>query len=132
MDLSPRGTLLTWFGALSICVGFLFLNQFALLAASICFVYIGLNAVRFKRFITAVSDRIEVKIVPSVVSLLVDNQVDLAAIIANSHSSPVKVIGFRLKTPEQIHEESKEAKEQLLQNGSNLHLGFLTGALQRD
>ena len=124
MDLSPRGTLLTWFGALSICVGFLFLNQFALLAASICFVYIGLNAVRFKRFITAVSDRIEVKIVPSVVSLLVDNQADLAAIISNSHSSPVKVIGFRLKTPEQIHEESKEAKEQLLQNGSNLHLGL--------
>jgi uncharacterized protein (DUF58 family) len=121
MNLSPRGTLLISFGAASIFVGFLFLNPFAAFAACVCFVYIGLNAVHFKRDITAIGDRIEVKIVPSALSVLVDTEVDLAAVISISHSRPAKVVAFRLQTPAQIHVERKVPEEHLLRSGTALH-----------
>lgn len=81
----------------------------------------GLNAIHFKRCITAVSDRIEVKIQPSAVSALVNTQIDLEAIISSLHSVPARVVGFRLRTPVQIREESKGPSEQLLRSGVALH-----------
>ncbi len=82
----------------------------------------GFRAIQFRRYITAISDRIDVKIIPSAVSTLVGTNVDLEAVISNSHSMQAKIIGFRLKVPAQIENDSKDIEQHLLPSGSNIHI----------
>ncbi|MGA2973280.1 MAG: DUF58 domain-containing protein [Candidatus Bathyarchaeia archaeon] len=114
---------MAWFGAAAITVGLFSLNPFAVLAAAISFAYLGVRAVQFKRFISALSDRIEVRIVPLHLSTLVNAKFRLEAELTNSYRLPVRIIRFHLKVPPQVEAATEQSGVQLLGSQSELHIG---------
>jgi hypothetical protein len=81
----------------------------------------GLRAVQFRRFITAIGGHIEVKIVPSAISTLVDNEVNVDVVLSNSYSHAANFTVFRVKTPTHIATEPKGPYEYSLRSGSDIH-----------
>lgn len=114
---------MAWFGAAAITVGLFSLNPFAVLAASMSFAFLGIRAIQFKRFISALSHRIEVRIAPSHLSTLVNAKFRLEAELTNSYRLPARIIRFYLKVPPQVEASTEQSGVQVLGSQSELHIG---------
>jgi len=112
-----------WFTVAAVGVGFVLQNPYAFLAGFISITYLGLEAVRFRRFITAVTDRLDVKVAPTHLSGFVADNFRLDVVIANSYKLPVRIIGSRPRVASQLRVEAGEKKEYLLPSGSEFHTG---------
>jgi uncharacterized protein (DUF58 family) len=118
MNLSPRGAVVTWFAAAAVSIGILLKNPFALLAAFISLAYLGLQAVRFRRFITALADKLSVKIAQTHLHTLVADNFRLDVVITNSHKLPVKILDSRPKVSSQLKMVGREKRAHTLPSGS--------------
>jgi len=88
-------------------LGLLFLNPFVILAAAVLLGYLGFRAVQFRRFCTAIADRLEVRLHPLNLTGLVAIPFKLHAAIHNSYHLPARLSAFRLKILDQITGEAK-------------------------
>lgn len=103
-------------------------NPFALAAAITSFAYLGVQAVRFRRFVTTLADRLIIELLPAHVATFVAVNFKLVLVITNSHNVPANIIGSRPKTL-QLAIVKPDNKTHLLPGDSDLHIEMSLRAL---
>ena len=129
MNLSARGAIVTWFVAASFMIGLLLQNPFALVTAVAVLAFLGLQAVRFRRFLTFLADKLSVNIIPAHISTFVAVNFKLSAIITNAHKIPVRIISSRPKISRQVVSVADEGGRYFLLGGSEYQVDVSMRAL---
>ena len=113
--------MLAWFAAATVTVGILLQNPFALVAALLAFIYLGVRAVRFKQLITTLETKLSVRVIPVHTYSLVAEDFKLGAVITNSHSTPVKIVATHPKSPSEMQIRKAEVDLYFLPSQADLH-----------
>ena len=107
MQLSPRGTILAWFGLVMLIIGFIFQSDVILLLAAVSLGTLALSAVIFRKQCNSLRGNITVTIDPSVAATVENVSVKLNIALTNSSQIPTRLVGVRPTLPAQVREMEK-------------------------